>query len=789
MVAKTAPRPTRAKPFVRTNGTSIEARTVAEWESPAGGNGNWMGTVLSGEARYAGGENIERPYEQAGWVHVALKAISSAVRSCKLRFYEVDPQEDASAREVTDHPIVNLFRRPNQFMTAAKFWEAATLHRKIDGEDFWFCFDRTKHPLEPDGDGRIDLPAFIIPVKGSTVDEIPGKNGFPAGWVYPSKDQTRFPSPAVVQFADYDPANPLRGLGDVEVLLRDLALEFGAQRYLEAMLANSGDPGGYIINEEELSREEERAAERQAADEFSLENKGRWRVISGKVKYEAAKFGPRDMEFKDLLMAVRNKTAAILGVPLPVLGVLEEATYSNYATAVAQFWQNGNGVLALLASIEDVINNDFILRMKDSRTRGFIARFDTSHVEALRDDSQKKHELAISMSQANIGLSYDESAKIVGLVGVETEFGKIAWLPPNIVAAEDALRGSKNHEGPGENGQEAPSSGSGEEEDDFPGSNGGESGSNGPTGSDGKGVSSKEHQGDDTTASSDYEEAPPTYHKGYEANVLEPGERVVRKAANAYLGRYNAAQIKRVEDYAEKGSEGFRTASVEKVGVHVSPQNIIDDPNFLNILLLDVAEWNAKLADKLKGPLANVLREASEEFAVELGADALTSSDPWALDYLKSQRIRLSQAVNTTLEHDVRDALVRVFRKRPFSMATLQEHVRQVLPEIRGELRKVFKSRSARASTIARTEVNRAASGTRFEMMSREGITEHQWVTSGDSHVRNASPHSHVILDGVIRSVGDSFRDTSQLKHPGDPVGAPEDVINCRCVTRPIVKD
>jgi uncharacterized protein with gpF-like domain len=73
--------------------------------------------------------------------------------------------------------------------------------------------------------------------------------------------------------------------------------------------------------------------------------------------------------------------------------------------------------------------------------------------------------------------------------------------------------------------------------------------------------------------------------------------------------------------------------------------------------------------------------------------------------------------------------------------------------------------------------------------MRREGVEEHEWVTSGDQFVRSKEPHSHVALDGVVRAVGDSFRTDRPLHHPGDPAGDPEDVINCRCVTAPVVKD
>ncbi len=122
-------------------------------------------------------------------------------------------------------------------------------------------------------------------------------------------------------------------------------------------------------------------------------------------------------------------------------------------------------------------------------------------------------------------------------------------------------------------------------------------------------------------------------------------------------------------------------------------------------------------------------------------------------------------------------------------MATLQEHVRRLLPELQGALREVFSNRTARANTIARTEVNRAANGTRFETMQRENVEEHQWVTSGDTEVRTRAPHSHRVLDGVIAKVGDSFREGFTLRFPLDPLGEAGDVINCRCVTRPIVKD
>lgn len=783
--------PERVAPFAPRGGTH-KLKYVGEFAHE--GSKGWIHSLLSGEARYAGSEALARPYEEAPWVHVALKAISSAVRSCPLRFYTIDPKEDPSARPIpTTHRLHELFRKPNPIMTFSRFIEAGVLHRKLDGENIWFVFNENKEPIGTTGPaGRprfTEYPSMIMPVRGSLVGMKRDSRNFPGEWQFPTKGEPiAFTPDQIVHFADYDPSNPLRGLGDVQVLLRDLVLEFGAQRYLEAMLRNSGDPGGYILVDDDLSREEQEAAQLEAEDKFSTQNKGRWRVISGQgIKYEAAKFGPRDMEYETLMDKIAEKTAAVLGVPLPVMGKLDDATYSNYGTAVAQFWQNGNGVLAYLASEEDTINTEFMPRLPGADSR-LIARYDTSHVEALQDDNAAKLDLAKNLANAQVGLSFDEAAGLVGLRGTETEFGSIAWLPPNITTAEEALEFADEQLENGRvsadvNGMSPPQT-TNQEEDDFPGSNDGESGSNGPTGSDGKEAAPRQRSDDATLHRSQGQPSP--YFKSYEAGVLAPGEQRVQRAMRDYLGSYQRATLKRIRDLAANGVDhGLKATRANPM----SPQDIIANEALLTQLLLDYAEWVQKLAEKMNVPLSEILNAAGDGIATELGGQAINSTDPWATEFLRKQRIQLAEGVNSTLAKMVKQALVEVFEKKPFDLAPLQQHLLEALPELQGSLKKAFASRSARANTIARTEVNRAASGTRFEAMQREGVEEHQWVTSGDEQVRSRAPHSHRELDGVIRPVGESFREGRLLRYPSDPAGEPGDVINCRCVSRPILKD
>lgn len=89
----------------------------------------------------------------------------------------------------------------------------------------------------------------------------------------------------------------------------------------------------------------------------------------------------------------------------------------------------------------------------------------------------------------------------------------------------------------------------------------------------------------------------------------------------------------------------------------------------------------------------------------------------------------------------------------------------------------------ARARTIAQTETTRAyGAGTLAAGMEQSRVTgrllRKRWDTERDERVRV----SHREVDGQVRELGYPFYvDGFPLMFPGDPMGPPETVINCRC--------
>ena len=103
--------------------------------------------------------------------------------------------------------------------------------------------------------------------------------------------------------------------------------------------------------------------------------------------------------------------------------------------------------------------------------------------------------------------------------------------------------------------------------------------------------------------------------------------------------------------------------------------------------------------------------------------------------------------------------------------------------EIQDRVRKVYNMSQKNALRIARTETVASVMSGRMKVYEKAGVKKHMWLTAMDEHVRS----SHARIHGEIRTVGEKF--SNGLRFPGDPLGSADEVINCRCVTRPVVRD
>lgn len=109
------------------------------------------------------------------------------------------------------------------------------------------------------------------------------------------------------------------------------------------------------------------------------------------------------------------------------------------------------------------------------------------------------------------------------------------------------------------------------------------------------------------------------------------------------------------------------------------------------------------------------------------------------------------------------------------------------LDELAGKLQTKFKTFSKiRSKVIARTEIARLSNAAAQGAYGQAGVAKKEWVSVQDGNVRD----QHLPpTDGEIVDLDKPFiMSGDALMYPSDPNGAPENTINCRCVSVPIVE-
>lgn len=183
--------------------------------------------------------------------------------------------------------------------------------------------------------------------------------------------------------------------------------------------------------------------------------------------------------------------------------------------------------------------------------------------------------------------------------------------------------------------------------------------------------------------------------------------------------------------------------------------------------------------DEQTGKLREVSRPAFEE-AVKRGGDAVWaevgasgSFSPAApdsriqIDYQLRQLSGITERMRQRIEQEIAAGL----------------SADESPAEIAARINRLYAgTASARAASIARTEVARAYNETRWLAMRQLGIEQAEWLTARDEAVR-VDPFNHTI-DGEQRRLGEPF--SNGLRFPHDPSGAAGNVINCRCIAIPV---
>jgi HK97 family phage portal protein len=263
-------------------------------------------------------------YRQLQPVRTVVDFIADSISSTPLKFYRREADGRPEARE---HPVAELFRRPNPGLTPRRhiFGVAADL----------LVYGRAYDRFIPAGRGRartatlVPLPPYRVTPKGGDLVQ-PAEYEF---WSPDGSTPVTYGRDEVIDLHLYDPEDRRIGASKLQALRAILDEEVEASRNRRGFWKNSARVGGYIeypfeagmLTPDQLDRLRESVQGTHAG----ADNSGKTGVIERGGHFNAGAFSPKDSEFLEGRKFVLEATARVYNLPLALLSMTETATYAS----------------------------------------------------------------------------------------------------------------------------------------------------------------------------------------------------------------------------------------------------------------------------------------------------------------------------------------------------------------------------------------------------------------------------------------------------------------------------
>lgn len=268
---------------------------------------------------------------------------------------------DTDRARLFDHDVARWLSRPNPSTTRYRLIETLVADYAIYFRAFWL-------KIRPGGElGLVRLPPDKMQVEGALQP-----TSFV--WTLPNGDTREFDPAEIVYFDGYNPCTDtgLGGISPLETLRRVLAEEAAAGEYREAFWRNGARVSGVI----------ERAKDAPSA-KWNPEQEQQWRegwqaayggfgartgataLLPVGATFKETTQTAKDAEYLNARKLTREECAAAYHVPLPMVGILEHATFSNIKEQHKHLYQDCLG--PWLVMIEEELERQLLPEARDTR--------------------------------------------------------------------------------------------------------------------------------------------------------------------------------------------------------------------------------------------------------------------------------------------------------------------------------------------------------------------------------------------------------------------------------------
>jgi HK97 family phage portal protein len=270
-------------------------------------------------------------YALSPWLRSIVGRISRDTASMFRPTLFNAPEEDPNRKQIYQHPVLDLLRRPHTTMPRRTVYTAIQAPLELVGEGF-LVIDRN----------QAGFPAELSPVPPTWIADIATRS-FPFFRLSTNGIQRLIDERDVVWIRDPDPANPYsRGVGIGQACADELDSDEGAAKVIKSFFENGGMPS-WLVALEGAGDAEVAAFDEFLKGKYSGSRRANQPHITNKpIKAEKLNVSFTDMQLAELRKFERDIVIQAFGIPPELIGVIEN---SNRATSEGAYYRYARSVI------------------------------------------------------------------------------------------------------------------------------------------------------------------------------------------------------------------------------------------------------------------------------------------------------------------------------------------------------------------------------------------------------------------------------------------------------------
>lgn len=308
--------------------------------------------------------SIKQAYETVSTLRKAVNAKAADTAKAKLRFFS-----RSTNSEITAGPVVDLFRKPNNYTSTSRMVYDLCAWRTLTGEMAVLPFDRAATSKEQRYSGTALTPTGMMILDPFSLQHYPDNACDPdelTSWGYylPGGMMVKGITADRLAFArNFSPVSRVRGMSELLAGVTEASTNYFVNRYNASFFRNGCSADMMLVFPKGTRKQAmEDACERFRHDHGIWNDKGfsLVAVAAEGVKVEQLQQTSKQGSFLDLSQYNDERIAALVGVPASVMGFYSKTRFDTIDSELEAYAENT--IVPELVTISEFLQTQIVDR-------------------------------------------------------------------------------------------------------------------------------------------------------------------------------------------------------------------------------------------------------------------------------------------------------------------------------------------------------------------------------------------------------------------------------------------